>query len=90
MPSESVGTHRDFIKSGITQGFFGALLADAFLALLIYGLKKRLPELIIIQDYTIVIAVFVGIIVLGMLLGGLSTRIALRKYLHADIDRLNA
>ena len=81
---------RPFIKSGILQGFFGALLADAFLALLLYGLNKQLPELTLVQDYTIIIGIFVGIIILGILLGGLSTRLALRKYLNADVDRLYA
>ena len=81
---------RPFIKSGILQGFFGALLADAFLALLLYGLNKQLPELTLVQDYTIIISIFVGIIFLGILLGGLSTRLALRKYLNADVDRLYA
>ena len=81
---------RPFIRSGITQGLFGALLADAMLALLLYGLSKRLPELALIQDKIIIIGIFVGIVILGILLGGLSTRIALRKYLHADVDRLYA
>jgi hypothetical protein len=72
------------------QGFFGALLADALLALLLYGLTKRLPELTFVQDYTIIIGIFVGTIILGILLGGLSTRSALRKYLNADVDRLYA
>ena len=81
---------RPFIRSGRTQGFFGALLADAMLALLLYGLYTRLPELAFIQDKTIILCIFAGIIVLGILLGGLSTRIALRKYLHADVDRLYA
>jgi cell division transport system permease protein len=81
---------RPFIRSGILQGFLGALLADLLLALLLYGLDKHLPELTLVQDYTIIIGIFVGIILLGMLLGGLSTRLALRKYLHADVDRLYA
>ena len=81
---------RPFIKSGMSQGFFGALLADIMLALLLYGLMKRLPELAIVQDYRIIIGIFVGIIILGILLGGLSTRSALRKYLKADVDRLYA
>lgn len=81
---------RPFIKSGITQGFFGALIADVLLFLLLYGLSKRLPELALVQDYRIIIGIFIGIIVLGMLLGGLSTRAALRKYLRADVDRLYA
>jgi len=79
-----------FIRNGITQGFFGALLADAFLALLLYGLTNRLPELTFVQDYKIIVGIFVGVIILGILLGGLSTRLALRKYLHADIDQLYA
>lgn len=81
---------RPFIRSGVMQGFFGALIADALLALLIYGLDQRLPELALVQDYKIIIGIFVGIIGLGILLGGLSTRLALRKYLHADVDRLYA
>ncbi len=81
---------RPFIKSGITQGFFGALIADAMLALLLYGLMKRLPELALVQDYRIIIGIFVGIIVLGILLGGLSTRSALGRYLRADVDQLYA
>jgi cell division transport system permease protein len=79
---------RPFIRSGILQGFFGALLADLLLALLLYGMTQRLPELTFVQDYTIIVGIFLGIIALGILLGGLSTRIALRKYLHADVDRL--
>ena len=81
---------RPFIKSGITQGFFGALIADIMLALLLYGISKRLPELALIQDKIIIIGIFVGIIVIGILLGGLSTRSALSKYLKADVDRLYA
>ncbi len=81
---------RPFIRSGITQGFFGALIADALLALLLYGLMQRLPELTFIQDYKIIACIFAGIIVLGILLGGLSTRSALRKYLNADVDQLYA
>jgi cell division transport system permease protein len=81
---------RPFIRSGITQGLFGALIADAFLALLLYGLMQRLPELAFVQDYTIIGGFFVGIVLLGILLGGLSTRLALRKYLNADVDQLYA
>ena len=81
---------RPFIKSGITQGFFGALIADAMLALLLYGLMKRIPELALVQDYRIIIGIFVGLIILGILLGGLSTRSALGRYLKADVDQLYA
>ena len=81
---------RPFVKSGISQGFFGALLADLLLALTLYSLTRRIPELTLVQDYRIMIGIYVGIIVLGIVLGGLSTRSALRKYLNADVDRLYA
>ena len=81
---------RPFIKSGILQGFLGALLSDLLLALLLYGLNRRVPEMTFIQDYRLVGGIFLGIIILGMLLGAASTRSALRKYLNADVDRLYA
>ena len=81
---------KPFIRKGIAQGFFGALIADAFLALLLYGLMQRLPELMLVQDYTLIGGIFAGIILLGILLGGLSTRSALRKYLNADVNQLYA
>lgn len=81
---------RPFVRNGILQGFIGALLADALLILLLYGLSHRLPELTLVQDYTIIVTIFVGIILLGMLLSGLSTHSALHKYLNSDVDRLYA
>ena len=81
---------KPFVRKGRWQGFLGALLADILLALLLYGMTRRLPELALVQDYRIIAGIFVGIIILGILLGGLSTRSALRKYLHADVDRLYA
>jgi len=81
---------RPFVRSGRWQGFIGAVLADILLVLLLYGLMARLPELTIIEDYRIIIGIFTGILLLGLLLGGLSTRLALHKYLNADIDRLYA
>ena len=81
---------RPFIKSGLSQGFFGALLADLLLALTMYSLTKRIPEFSLVQDYRIMIGIYIGIILLGIVLGGLSTRSALRKYLNADVDRLYA
>ena len=81
---------KPFVRQGRWQGFFGAVLADLLLIATLYGLTRRLPELTLVQDYRIIAGIFVGIILLGILLGGLSTRSALRKYLNADVDRLYA
>ena len=79
---------RPFLRSGVSQGFFGGLLADLFLILILYGTSKRLPDLILIQDNIALVAVFVGIVLLGVILAWLSTRAALDKFLKANLDKL--
>jgi cell division transport system permease protein len=81
---------KPFVRQGRWQGFLGAVLADLLLFATLYGMTRRLPELALVQDYRIIAGIFVGIILLGILLGGLSTRSALRKYLNTDVDRLYA
>ena len=79
---------RPFLRSGVSQGFFGGLLADIFLILILYGASKRFPDLVLIQDDVALIAVFVGIVMLGVILAWLSTRAALDKFLKANLDKL--
>ncbi|MBR4392022.1 MAG: permease-like cell division protein FtsX [Bacteroidales bacterium] len=81
---------RPFLRSGVSQGFFGGLLADLLLALLLFGASKRIPDLALIRDTTALVAVFIGIVVLGVILAWLSTRAALDKFLKANLDKLYA
>ena len=79
---------RPFLKSGVSQGFFGGLLADLLLVGLLYWISKRIPDLMLIQDTTAIVAILVGVVVLGVILAWLSTRAALDKFLKADLDKL--
>lgn len=79
---------RPFMKSGVAQGFFGAILADLLLTLLLYMLVKRIPELSAIQDLPMTFCIYLGIVILGMLLAAFSTRLALKKYLNVRLDKL--
>ena len=79
---------RPFLRSGVLQGFLGGLLADVLLILMLYGISKRIPDLTLIQDIKVLGAIFVGIIVLGVVLAWFSTRSALNKFLKADLDKL--
>ena len=81
---------RPFVKSGISQGFFGAILADILLIILMYWLNKRIPELALIQSTEITVCIYFGIVVIGIILASISTATALRKYLNAHIDKLYA
>lgn len=81
---------KPFVKSGVSQGLFGALLADILLFLMMYGLTRRLPELALVQDLMVSLCIYAGIVVIGIVLAGVSTHSALRKYLNAHIDKLYA
>jgi cell division transport system permease protein len=79
---------RPFLRQGVLQGFFGGLLADLFLVGILYAISKRVPDLVLVQDMTVIVAILISIIVLGMLLAWFSTRSALNKFLKADLDKL--
>ena len=81
---------RPFLRQGVSQGFFGGLLADLLLAGILFGASKRIPDLILIQDMRVIVAVFIGLIVLGVVLAWLSTRAALDRFLKANLDKLYA
>ena len=79
---------RPFLRSGVLQGFLGGLLADLLLMGILYGLSRRIPDLLLIQDMKVLVAIYLGIIVLGVVLSWFSTRSALNKFLKADLDKL--
>lgn len=81
---------RPFLRSGVSQGFFGGLLADLFLFLILYGVSKRVPDLTLLQEPVVLATVGIGIVVLGVILAWLSTRAALDKFLKANLDKLYA
>ena len=81
---------KPFVKTGVSQGFFGAILADILLIIMMYWLNKHIPELALIQSPEITVCIYVGIIIIGIILASISTATALRKYLNAHIDKLYA
>lgn len=79
---------RPFLRQGVSQGFFGGLLADLFLVGLLYAASKRIPNLTLLQDTTVIVIILVSIVILGVLLAWFSTRAALDKFLKANLDKL--
>lgn len=79
---------KPFLRQGVSQGFFGGLLADVFLAIILYAVSKRIPDLALIRNLYDISAVMAGIVLLGMLIAWFSTRTALDKFLKADLDKL--
>ncbi|MDD4374327.1 MAG: permease-like cell division protein FtsX [Bacteroidales bacterium] len=81
---------RPFVWSGILQGVLGALLAIVLLNLVLYVAVNNLPELLLLQDTARVILLYAAIFILGMLLTGISTQLAINKYLRSKTEKLFA
>lgn len=79
---------RPFLWSSMLQGLFAAFIAIIFLGLLLYFSQQEVPELVNLQDLTLIGTLFGLVVVTGIVLTYLSTWFAVKKYLRAKIDRL--
>jgi cell division transport system permease protein len=79
---------RPFIFTGIVQGLIGAVFASLLLSLMLYVGLSSIPEMVQLQDYTLLGILFAFLLLLGMLLTGVSTFFALRKFLRSSTDKL--
>ena len=79
---------RPFLGRGMWQGFLAGVIA---VGLLFVGLQiaiRNLPELAMFQDTEKLIALMVGIVGLGIVIGFLSTFQAVNRYLGLTLDEL--
>jgi cell division transport system permease protein len=79
---------RPFIRRGVLQGFYSAILAIIILAAVLYILMDQVPELVNLYDLNIYLAVFGLVILTGMFLAWVSTWFAVRKYIGMKEDEL--
>ncbi len=81
---------RPFVWTGILQGIIGAVLALLLLTGVLYLAIQNIPELVLLQDVQLVLLLFVMVLVLGIIIAGISTHLAIGKYLSAKTDKLFA
>ncbi|MEE4256796.1 MAG: permease-like cell division protein FtsX [Bacteroidales bacterium] len=79
---------KPFLWSGVLQGIFAAFIAIIFLGVLLYFSRQEVPELVNLQDLTLIGTLFGLVVVTGIVLTYLSTWFAVKKYLRAHTDRL--
>ena len=77
-----------YIRRGILNGFWSALLAIAALIGILVWIEHQIPDIAQLRDLDSMLMVFVGIIVLGVLISGLSTWFVVNKFLRMRIDDL--
>ena len=79
---------RPFVFKGVLQGIISALLAMFFISVIITMLKANIPELTILIVPKLMVLLFGGILIIGVLLTGFSTYFAVNKYLRLRTEKL--
>jgi len=79
---------RPYIRRGIFNGLWSALLAIALLIGSLSWAQHLVAGLDALQDVNNSVAVYAGLLLLGVLISGLSTWFVVRKFLKMKIDDL--
>jgi cell division transport system permease protein len=79
---------RPFLWTNIKLGMLGAVLALLALGGVLYYLDANFTEFNILQDSTLLILLFVGVFVLGVLISLISTFFATQRFLNLRTDEL--
>jgi len=79
---------RPFIRKGLANGLYGGLIACAMLGGLLYAAVQQFSDLGRLQDPQTLAILFGGILVTGLVLSGISTFFAVRKYLRLSSEEL--
>jgi len=79
---------RPFVWKGILYGVVSAVIALLFLTGVIVVARENIPELVLIENDTLIGGLYLFIIVMGMVVSGFSTWLAVDRYLGKDINNL--
>ncbi|NVN17370.1 ABC transporter permease [Muricauda sp. HICW] len=79
---------RPFIWTNIKLGMVGAVVALIGLGVLVYYIDKNFPELNLLQDYMVLIILFVSVFSLGVIISWASTHFATQRFLNLRTDDL--
>lgn len=79
---------RPFIRYNVISGLLAAVLAILMLTLSLYYLQRELSGFIQILDMSTLVAVYLVVLVLGIVLSVLATVVSVNKYLRLGVDKL--
>jgi len=79
---------RPFIWTNIKLGMLGSFLALLALAGTLYYINDTFPELNLFKDTSILVILFVGVFLLGVLISFISTYFATQRFLNLRTDEL--
>ena len=79
---------KPFLLKSLLHGLISALIAILLLAVVLYFSRSALPELVDLQDIDMFLFLFGIVTVLGLIITGISTLFAIRRYLRISNDKL--
>ena len=79
---------RPFDRRAVINGFLAGIIAVALLWLVSFLAMRRLPELRLLQDDFMMVILFTGMILTGILISLISTHRSVVKYLKTHIEDL--
>ena len=79
---------KPFIANNVKLGFYGALIAMLALAGVLYYIHKTFPELGIFEDVPLLVGLFLGVLILGVLISYISTFFATQRFLNLRTNDL--
>jgi len=77
-----------FVRSGMWQGLLAGLIAVALLVPVLWSARSALPELAETQHPAALVALAVGMLIFAMLFSGISTYLAITRYLRLRQEQL--
>ena len=75
---------RPFVMKGIGNGIVAAFMAIGLIITFLYYLQQQIPEIIDFQNIELYGALFIVVIILGVIISWISTNLAVRKYLRIE------
>ncbi len=75
---------RPFVLQGIGNGIVAAFIAIGLIVTFLYYLQQQFPELIDFKNLELYGALFLMVLILGIIISWISTNLAVRKYLRIE------
>ncbi len=79
---------KPFVRKGILYGAISALLAILLLSASFAFLKENIPELSLLENRNTTLLLYVIVLISGMAISGISTWLAVNRFLNTGSDKL--
>ncbi|MEM6517617.1 MAG: permease-like cell division protein FtsX [Bacteroidota bacterium] len=79
---------KPFISKSVQLGIIGAIVAMIGMGAVLYYLNNTFPELEFLRNPALIIGLFIGILLIGIVITWISTFIATQRFLNLKTDQL--